>query len=59
MKKNITKLITRFIFLNSGFNLRPTEIQAAIARNQFKRLNTIKKVKKSNHKKIINYLKKQ
>ena len=57
-EKKYNKIDNRFIFLNSGFNLRPTEIQAAIARNQFKRLNTIKKVKKSNHKKIINYLKK-
>ena len=42
--KNITKLITG-LFFKLWINLRPTEIQAAIARNQFKRLNTIKKLK--------------
>ena len=27
------------LFINSGFNLRPTDIAAAIGLNQFKRLN--------------------
>jgi len=49
-------LDNRFIFLNSGFNLRPTEIQAAIANNQFKRLEKLKKVKRENHSKIIQSL---
>ena len=37
-KKNPT-LDPRYIFYNSGFNLRPTDIQAAIAYSQFKRLD--------------------
>ena len=35
-KKNYSNLDPRFLFINSGYNLRPTEIQAAIAFNQFK-----------------------
>ena len=31
----------RYIFINSGFNLRPTDIQGAIAHNQFKRLTKL------------------
>ena len=36
-RKNIKKyanLDSRFLFVNSGYNLRPTEIQAAIALSQ-------------------------
>ena len=46
-----------FNFINSGFNLRPTDIAAAIGFNQFKRLNNFKKIRSSNIKKIINKLK--
>ena len=52
-EKKYKNLDNRFIFLNSGFNLRPTEIQAAIANNQFKKLDSLKKIKKKNHSKII------
>ena len=52
-EKKYKNLDNRFIFLNSGFNLRPTEIQAAIANNQFKRLDNLKKIKKKNHLKIV------
>ena len=38
MQKKILNLDPRYIFINSGFNLRPTDIQGAIAHNQFKRL---------------------
>lgn len=55
-EKKYNNLDNRFIFLNSGFNLRPTEIQAAIARNQFKRLDSLKKIKQKNHSKIIYHL---
>ena len=51
--KNNPKLDPRYIFVNSGFNLRPTDIQAAIAHNQFKRLNTLKKQRNSNRNLII------
>ena len=30
---------SKFIFYNSGYNLRPTDITAAIGSNQFKRLD--------------------
>ena len=55
-KKN-PKLDPRYIFINSGFNLRPTDIQGAIAHNQFKRLNRLKQQRNQNRNIIINYLK--
>lgn len=51
-KKN-PSLDPRYIFINSGFNLRPMDIQAAIAKNQFKRLDTLMFNRDSNRKKII------
>jgi len=56
--KKYPNLDPRYIFINSGFNLRPTDIQAAIGRNQFKRLDFFKKTRKMNKKKIIDSLKK-
>ena len=56
--KKYPNLDPRYIFINSGFNLRPTDIQAAIGRNQLKRLNYFKKTRTMNKKKIINSLKK-
>ena len=47
----------RYIFINSGFNLRPTDIQGAIAHNQFKRLELLKNQRNNNRNIIINYLK--
>jgi len=44
----------RFIFFNSGFNLRPTEVSAAIGHNQFKRMDKLMKIRNINRKKIIN-----
>lgn len=46
----------RFIFFNSGFNLRPTEVSAAIGHNQFKRMDKLIKIRNINRKKIINSL---
>ncbi len=46
-----------FNFINSGFNLRPTEVSAAIGYNQFKKLNYFKKIRSLNRKKIINKIK--
>ena len=46
-----------FNFINSGFNVRPLEISAAIGFNQFKRLNKFKKIRFNNRIKIINKLK--
>ena len=34
-----------FNFINSGFNLRPTEVSAAIGYNQFKKLNYFKRIR--------------
>ena len=51
--KQNPKLDPRYIFINSGFNLRPTDIQAAIAHNQFKRLDTLKKFRNINKNLII------
>ncbi len=48
----------KFNFINSGFNLRPTDISAAIGYNQFKKLNKFKKIREQNREKIINNLKK-
>ena len=48
---------SNFNFINSGFNVRPSEISAAIGYNQFKRLNKIKNVRFLNRNKIINSLK--
>ena len=52
-KKNYSNLDPRFLFINSGYNLRPTEIQAAIALNQFKRKNIFKKNREFNRNEII------
>ena len=43
----------RYIFINSGFNLRPTDIQAAIGHNQFKRLDSLKRLRNINRNLII------
>ena len=47
---------TSFSFINSGFNLRPLDISAAIGLNQFKRLNSMIKIRIENREKIINKL---
>ena len=52
-KKN-PNLDPRYIFINSGFNLRPTDIQGAIAHNQFKRLAKLKFQRNINRNLIIN-----
>ena len=46
-----------FNFINSGFNLRPTDVNAAIGLNQFRRLNNFKKIRSENREKIIKRLK--
>ena len=55
-KKNYSNLDPRFLFINSGYNLRPTEIQAAIALNQFKRKNIFKENREFNRNKIIQHV---
>ena len=56
--KKYPNLDPRYIFVNSGFNVRPLDIQAAIALNQFKKLDKFKKTRIENRKKIIDSLKK-
>ena len=48
----------RFLFINSGYNLRPTEIQAAIANNQLKRLKQFMKIRNKNRNLLIDTIKK-
>jgi CDP-6-deoxy-D-xylo-4-hexulose-3-dehydrase len=55
-KKKIGNLNKDFVFINSGFNLRPTDIAAAMAFNQFKRLKKLIKIRADNRTKIINKL---
>ena len=47
----------KFNFVNSGFNLRPTDINAAIGYSQFKKLNNFIKIRQQNRDKIISSLK--
>ena len=57
IEKKYPKLDNRFIFSNSGFNLRPTDIAAAIGKSQFKRLPKFQKIRKKNRIKILSALK--
>lgn len=52
--KNLDK---RFIFFNSGYNLRPTEVSASIGHNQFKKLDIFIKLRNSNRKSILTAIK--
>tara|TARA_B100001093_G_scaffold519987_2_gene611900 strand:+ start:8115 stop:9329 length:1215 start_codon:yes stop_codon:yes gene_type:complete len=56
IKKQNPLLDPRYIFFNSGFNLRPTDIQASIGYSQFKRLDDFIYNRKFNKDKIINSL---
>ena len=46
----------RFIFYNSGFNVRSTDVSASIGLSQFKDLDKFIKIRNINRKKIINQL---
>ena len=56
LKKQNPSLDPRYIFFNSGFNLRPTDIQAAIAFSQLKRLDNFISNRTFNKNKIIKKL---
>ena len=58
ISNNNPHLDKRFIFYNSGFNLRPTEVAGAIGRSQFKDLFKFKKIRNLNRKNIVNLFKK-
>jgi CDP-4-dehydro-6-deoxyglucose reductase, E1 len=51
-------LDSRFIFYNSGFNLRSTDIAASIGLTQFQDLDKFIKIRNNNRKKIINAINK-
>ena len=53
--KNLDK---RFIFYNSGFNLRSTDIAASIGFSQFKDLNSFIRLRSENRKNIIDKINK-
>ena len=55
LSKNKNK---KFNFINSGFNLRPLEVSAAIGLNQFKRLSKMMSIRTYNRNKIIKTLQK-
>ena len=48
----------KFVFFNSGFNLRPLEVSAAIAMNQLKKMEKFEKLRKKNRERIILMVKK-
>ena len=52
-KKKYKNLNDKFLFINSGYNLRPLDVTAAIAKNQYKRLDLFIKKRNSNRKLII------
>ena len=57
-KKYFKKYLdSKFTFYNSGYNLRPTEVSAAIAISQLKKIEKIKKIRMSNYKKIKKMIK--
>ena len=55
---NKSRQKSQFNFINSGFNLRPMDLTAAIGLSQFKRLDTMMNIRASNREKIINQIKK-
>jgi CDP-6-deoxy-D-xylo-4-hexulose-3-dehydrase len=56
LSKNTKK--NQFNFINSGFNLRPLDLTAAIGLSQFKRLKLMMNIRSKNRANIINNLKK-
>ena len=53
IEEKFKEINKNFFFINSGFNFRPTDIQAAIGLSQFKSLNNFIKIRKINRNKII------
>ncbi|MDA7733631.1 aminotransferase class I/II-fold pyridoxal phosphate-dependent enzyme [Candidatus Pelagibacter sp.] len=56
ISKRYPKLDPRYIFYNSGFNLRPLDIQAAIGFSQLRRFNELKNARTHNKNMIIQNL---
>ena len=57
MIKKYKKIDERFLFINSGYNLRPLDITASIAHSQMKRLSHFIKIRRQNRKILINKIK--
>jgi len=53
ISKKYPNLDPRYIFVNSGFNLRPTDIQASIGLSQFRKLEKFRHIRSRNRNKII------
>ena len=58
LKKNNPDIDSRFLFVNTGYNLRPTELQGAFGIHQIKKLDKLVRIKISNAKYWNNKLKK-
>ncbi len=56
LSKKYNKIDKNWIFVNSGFNLRPTDVNASIGLEQLKRLKKILSIRKYNFLKIKNEL---
>ena len=56
IEKKYKDINKNFFFINSGFNFRPTDIQAAIGLSQFKSLNNFINIRKINRNKVIKKL---
>ena len=54
--KKYSNIDKRFLFINSGFNLRPTDINAAIGLSQLAEAKKFKKIRLLNRKKLIKNL---
>lgn len=57
LKIKYRNLDKRFLFINSGFNLRPLDISAAIGNSQLKRIKQFIKIRNDNRNKLINFFK--
>ena len=55
--RGLNKLKNNFNFINSGFNLRPMDLTAAIGLSQLKRLKNMIKSRSKNRELIISKLK--
>jgi CDP-6-deoxy-D-xylo-4-hexulose-3-dehydrase len=58
LKKNNPNIDSRFLFVNTGYNLRPTELQGAFGIHQIGKLDKLVKIKIANSKYWNNGLKK-
>ena len=50
MEKEFSNIDSRFLFVNTGFNFRPTELQGAFGIHQIEKLERLVKLRISNAK---------